>query len=398
MTSSRRYGWVIVVLGAVAMVGTFPGRTHGIALITESLIADLHVDRLDFAWINTVASLIGASFCLPFGWITDRFGLRFTLTFLMAATGATAWVLVRQSGGFVPLLILVTLQRGFGQSALSAASVTAVGKWHPVRAQMQMGLFAFLVGILFAAAFGVVGKVLETKGWRPAWTGVSAAVALVGAPLMLLFMREAPPAGVVAPGALPPAETGLAQALRTPAFWIFAGSSAIFMLASSGLGLFQEAIFAERGFSAKVYHDILSITFLLGLTAQLASGWFSQRWSLGILNAFSMFFYAGALLMIPFVTSLTTLWIASSLMGLSGGIITVVYFAFWSQAFGQGSLGRIQSAAQLITVVASALGPLIFESLHRHYGSYGPAMLGLAPVVLLFGVASWKVKFPGVAT
>jgi hypothetical protein len=49
----------------------------------------------------------------------------------------------------------------------------------------------------------------------------------------------------------------------------------------------------------------------------------------------------------------------------------------------------------MLTVLASAVGPLIFESLHRHYHSYAPALLGLAPVVLLFGIAGWKVRFPG---
>jgi hypothetical protein len=81
-------------------------------------------------------------------------------------------------------------------------------------------------------------------------------------------------------------------------------------------------------------------------------------------------------------------------MGLSGGIITVVFFAVWSQGFGQRQLGRIQAASQMLTVVASAVGPLIFEKVHRSYGSYAPALLGLAPVVLVFGIAGWKTRLP----
>lgn len=390
------YGWVIVVLGALAMVATFPGRTHGIALITESLIRDLKIERLDFAWINTAASLIGATFCIPFGWLLDRSGLRITLTVLLVATGATAWALVHTPATFAALMLVVTLQRGFGQSALSAASVTAVGQWYPTHAPRQMGVYAFLVGILFAVVFAVVGKSLESHSWREPWTLVSVAIIFGAAPLTLLLMKD-PPAAESTEQAASVEGLRLGKALKTPAFWVFAGSAAFFMLVSSGLGLFQQAIFAERGFSEKVYHDILSVTFLLGLIAQLGSGWFSSRWPVVKLNALSMFLYAAALIMIPFVSSLTTLWIASSLMGLSGGIITVVYFAFWGQAFGKGHLGRIQSAAQLINVVASALGPVLFESGHRYTGTYAPAMLGLAPVVFMFGLASWRLKMPRVA-
>ena len=35
------YGWVMLLLAAAAMVGTLPGRTQGLGLVTEPLIADL---------------------------------------------------------------------------------------------------------------------------------------------------------------------------------------------------------------------------------------------------------------------------------------------------------------------------------------------------------------------
>src|SRR5215510_3893052 len=35
------YGWSVLVVAALAMVGTLPGRTQGLGLITESLLRDL---------------------------------------------------------------------------------------------------------------------------------------------------------------------------------------------------------------------------------------------------------------------------------------------------------------------------------------------------------------------
>ncbi|MBL9212306.1 MAG: hypothetical protein JNL92_17735, partial [Opitutaceae bacterium] len=40
------YGWVMMTVAAVAMVGTLPGRTQGLGLITESLLRDLQIDRV----------------------------------------------------------------------------------------------------------------------------------------------------------------------------------------------------------------------------------------------------------------------------------------------------------------------------------------------------------------
>ena len=35
------YGWIVLLVAAAAMVGTLPGRTQGLGLITEPLLADL---------------------------------------------------------------------------------------------------------------------------------------------------------------------------------------------------------------------------------------------------------------------------------------------------------------------------------------------------------------------
>ena len=40
------YRWVILLLAAAAMVGTLPGRTQGLGLVTEPLIADLQLGRV----------------------------------------------------------------------------------------------------------------------------------------------------------------------------------------------------------------------------------------------------------------------------------------------------------------------------------------------------------------
>ena len=61
------YGWVVLGVAALAMVGTLPGRTQGLGLITEPLLRDLSIGRVAFAQINLVATLIGALFCIGIG-------------------------------------------------------------------------------------------------------------------------------------------------------------------------------------------------------------------------------------------------------------------------------------------------------------------------------------------
>ena len=83
------YGWVVLGVATLAMVGTLPGRTQGLGLITEPLMQDLRIDRVRFAEMNLIATLIGSIFCLGVGRMVDRFGTRSILTLVSLALGTT---------------------------------------------------------------------------------------------------------------------------------------------------------------------------------------------------------------------------------------------------------------------------------------------------------------------
>src|SRR5437764_12832753 len=85
----RLWCWVNVGVAAAAMVATLPGRTHGLGLVTKPLLDDLKLDSFPFAALNFWATLVGAAFCLPVGWVIDRFGVRATLGAVLLALGAT---------------------------------------------------------------------------------------------------------------------------------------------------------------------------------------------------------------------------------------------------------------------------------------------------------------------
>jgi MFS family permease len=396
-TGAIRLGWVNVVIGAVVMLATLPGRTQGLGLITEPLLADLRVDRIDYATINLWATLLGAAICLPIGRVFDRVGLRWTTAALTLVLALVVWRMSVLTGGLTTLFVLNLLTRAIGQSALSVASITAVGKSFGARVGMAMGVYSVLLSVFFAIAFIAIGASVQTGGWRWAWTQVALGLAFVVTPAVVLFMRE--PGTTTAPEALSQQSVSgltLAGALRTPAFWVFAGATSLFGLVSSGLGLFNEAILAERGFDQQTYHTFLAGSALIALVGQFGCGWMTLRWSMQRLLGVAMFLYALALVALPFIITAPQLWIFAALMGLSGGMITVMFFAIWRR-FGAAHLGRIQGAAQMLTVLASAIGPLLFAKCAAMTGSYAPVILILAPCVFLVGLAALRVKVPGEA-
>lgn len=402
LSNARRglyYGWANVAVAALAMVGTLPGRTQGLGLITEPLLTDLRMDRVAYASINLWATLIGSLFCLPCGRLVDRIGSRLVLTAVIAALALTV-LGMSASTGSLALAAAITLSRGFGQSALSVVSLALVGKWFGRGLNYAMGVYSVLVGIGFIAAFPSVGAAVLAFGWRAAWSGVGWVLLLVVAPAAWLIARNGPEDrglqfGADDPGAPPAlADLSLADALRSPAFWLFALSSSMFGLVYSGISLFNQSILEQRGFDASVYHQVLVISTMLGLAANFGGGWLASRWSIQRLMGIGMAVLSGALVALPLVRTYTHVVFYGAAMGISGGVVTVVFFSVWGQVYGRSHLGKIQGCAQMMTVFASAIGPLLLAHTLARTGSYDSIFYGLALIVAALGAGSWLTPLP----
>ena len=396
------YGWVTVFVAALAMVGTLPGRTQGLGLITEPLLADLQIDRVVFARLNLWATLIGALFALGVGRLIDRFGSRIVLTIVTLAL-ATVVLVMSGARSVLLLALLITLTRGLGQSALSVVSITMVGKWFVRRLNLAMAVYTVVLSIGFMLAFPLIGDMVIKSGWRQTWWTVGLVLMFGLAPLALLLVRNSPESSGLQPDvdvsqARLNDEAGfsftLSQALRTPGFWVFGISGAVYGLIASGIALFNESILAERGFDASTYHRSLVIVALTALAGNFLGGWLISRGRMNRLLAVAMILLAASLLALPHVSTQVHVAAYAVVMGLAGGFVIVIFFAFWSRAYGRAHLGKIQGAAQALTVVASAVGPLLIAECVARTGSYAAMFYFLTFVVLLLALSAWFVKVP----
>jgi MFS family permease len=396
------YGWVNVAIAAFAMVGTLPGRTQGLGLITERLISDLNIDRVFFARINLWATLIGALFALGIGRVIDKYGSRRILTVVTIGLGIVVIAMSRVDG-VIAIALLITLTRGLGQSALSVISITIVGQWFVRRLNLAMAIYTIVLSVGFMLAFPAVGAMVIASGWRAAWLAIGLTLLFVLAPLAWLLVRRRPEAcGLMPDGDLkleaPSAEvvTGktLWQALASPAFWVFGLASAVYGLIASGIALFNESILAQRGFDAGTYHRSLVIVALTALLGNFLGGWLTSKGRMNRLLALAMGMLAASLLALPHLNSQLHVVLYALVMGLAGGFVIVIFFSFWSRAFGRLHLGKIQGVAQALTVVASAVGPLLLAECVTRTGSYAAMFYVLAVVVAILGLCAWLVTVP----
>jgi MFS family permease len=388
------YGWVMVVIAALAMLATLPGRTHGLGMITERLLDDpaFGIDRVAYSDINLWATLLGGLFCLPCGWLIDRFGLRTTLTVTVAALAAVVLWMTKLSGS-TPLFVAILLTRGFGQSALSVISITMVGKWFRGRVSIPMGVYSFLMSIGFAAAFRAAAP-MKDADWRVLWTDIG--WALVGFLVIAALFTRDPQEDERRRDSVEPTGTGftLQQAMQTPAFWLFGLSISIIALIGSGISLFNESVLKQQGFSNEIYYQLSQAGFLIGLATQVPVGFAGYYLRLNWLQGVGLALLGACLMWLPSIHTEREVWIYAVGTGVSGGITTVLFFTVWSQAYGRKHLGQIQAVAQMLTVLFSALGPKLFAETFARTGSYTLIFQSLAMIVLGLAGISLFIRVP----
>jgi MFS family permease len=396
------YGWVVVVLAAVAMTATLPGRTHGLGLISKQLTEDptLGISELRFGMLNFWAVLIGAAMCLPVGWLIDRFGVRVIAAGVTAGLGLSV-LGMSQVTNVVFLFITLVFIRGLGQGSLSVVSMAMIGKWFTRRLPMAMGVFTVLLAFGFVGSNFAVGGPVQIMGWRPAWAGLGWTLLLIIAPLFALALRSTPEVIGLPVEKAEHVPTGdasldlpLLSALLSPAFWAFTLATGMFNFVWSAITLFNQSILEERHFKPETSLIVMGVLVVSGLPANLIAGWLATRWSMGRLLTIGMVALAASLLLFPFIHATWLVIIYATMMGVSGGIITVVFFSVYGHAFGRASLGSIQGTVQVLSVFASALGQFALPWCKQLTGSYSPLFFIAAPIALLLGAIVWVVPMP----
>lgn len=393
-----RDGWPILFVAAAAMVGTLPGRTQGLGLVTEPLLNDLGLDRVTYAQLNLWATIIGSAGALGIGRLIDRFGSRVVLTTVAVLLGVVV-SFMSQAASLAGLAVWVTLTRGLGQSALSVVSLAMVGRWFVRRIDTAMAVYSIVMSIGFMMAFPAVGALIQSRGWRGAWLIVGLALVAGLAPLAWFVLRGRSELGQAAPAAddaHPDEPEGYEwqEAVRFPAFWVFAVGAALYGLVASGIGLFNESILAERSFGPDVYYQSLVVTAMTALAGNFLGGWLARFVPLTSLLAASLVILVLGLVVLPHLAATWHVVLWASLMGLGGGLVMVLFFTVWPRVFGRRHLGRIQGIAQALTVLASAVGPLLLAVCVELTGSYAAMFRILAGVILLVAIGALSVRLP----
>lgn len=386
------YGWMIVALAALAMVATLPGRTVGLGLITESLISEFGMTRTEYAKFNMIATLLGTAGALIAGPLTDRFGIRVTLSGTLILLGCLVMTMSQWVTAATVMAFLI-LTRTVGQSALSTISVTSVGKWFTTRLAIAMGVFSVIVAIGFSVAIVGAQTQIAIVGWRKVWMTIGLSILILGLLCVALARR-----GESSHHASEELGNGtvltLREALLTPCFWVFAIGMALYGGLIASVSLFNESILQELGFGQETFRYAMAGLMSAGLLGNMIAAWSARRIGLPRVMAVSLAILTIVMLTYDRLQSDWQVITHAGIFGFCGGVFSVLFFTGFGQAFGHTHLGKIQGCAQALAVIASALGPWWLADVQQRLGSYFFAMTSVAPVFALVAICAWFTKIP----
>jgi MFS family permease len=403
------YGWVIWLLSTVGFLMSVPGQTMGMAVFTDPFIEafDLSRSQLSFAYL---CGTVGSALLLTHaGRLYDRAGARImvvgasVLLGLMIAFISVVDQIGAALAGLLGLaLSTVTLPliligyfgvRFTGQGVLTSASRNVLLLWFERRRGLVSGVRGVFVSLGFSIAPLVLAVMIDAAGWRGALWLMAAALTFGFATLSLIFLRNSPeeegllPDGAVDPASAEPSEIfrapnrSLAEARRSPSFWLYSAGLAIHALFGTAVTFHIVSIFAEAGrdrteaFAYFLPQAIVSTSVNL-LASTLVDHHRLKPFLLVMLGAFLV--GACGLMFLETRGGYALLVLG---FGAGGGLWGVISNVAFNRLFGILHLGEISGLNTSITVFASAIGPFLFSLGFDLTGSY-TSVEGLCAVAI----------------
>ena len=250
------YGWVMAALAGLALFRQRPAQSHTFSVFIGPLAGTSTSAATELP--SAMAWPLCTSFCLP----------------LVAEGAPTAWGRGAPAPGSAVLLACllfslvpggIWLALGFaalrfsGQGALMLTSANLVSQWFDRKRGFALSLMALGFSLSMAVHPTLAEWLIDLVGWRQAWVWLAISTWVVLAPAFLVLAFDRPEVLGLAPdGAAPVAAVAahaearsltLAEALRTPTFYIIAAGLFSGSMLVTSLHFFQVSIFEHQGLS-----------------------------------------------------------------------------------------------------------------------------------------------------
>jgi MFS family permease len=381
------HGWNIVAVCVLSQSVALALTLSCFSLFLKDWTREFSVPVSTLTIAVTIFSL-GCSLCTPFaGAAADKFPARWVF-----GPALVALVIFHLAIGFVgePWQILLLYSTILPVAISFSSTVPAqalVSRWFVKRVGTAMGVTSFGLAAAAVVFPPVIALLLPQLGWRMIFWIFGGVIAFICLPVILLVIRDRPTpeegAYYVGTGGRPAHSSTLTvrEVFRRRNFWVTVGVFVPIQCVVMGVQVNLAPIVASHGFSPTTAGLLISAGAIGGLFSKLVSGLLADRLGNRIpLVVVSLISATGAVVLAFLGDQLPMLYLAMILIGLSGGVWTLLASATAAE-FGPQGFGRAFGIIAAFTPLG-AVAPPIVARLQEASGSYAAGLAGLAVFVL----------------
>jgi predicted MFS family arabinose efflux permease len=190
----------------------------------------------------------------------------------------------------------------------------------------------------------------------------------------------------------------LAEARRTPIFWLFFAACTALSMITAGMVFHQTSLFQIHGVDGNLTVMAFQLQALFAIIGNLGIGYLLDHVPARRLLALLMLCLVGAIIQMLLLHTTLAVVIYSALMGLTAGSFRVLDATVWARYFGRLHLGSIRGATMIGTVGGTALGTYILGLGYDLTGNYDASLYLLLSLPIVIAIASFIVKRPPART
>jgi MFS family permease len=405
---ASRQSWLILG-GAFATFTISAGLMHSYAVFLLAFIETFGWSRAETSVAYSVSQLVAGGSSPLVGTLVDRLGPRRLLLI-----GGALLVLGLAGSAFVTQLWQIVALYGvvmtFGANCLGLVVFVPILSRYFVRHRgMAISIVQSANGFARALSAPLVQFLISGVGWRSTYLIQAVFMAALVLPLAAWFKRADPPrarareAGAAAPATSPSlAPSGgwtLAEAIRTPHFWLLFAVYLFTGLGSFFVSLHQLAFAVDRGFDKLYAASVLGMGAFLAIFGTIITGTLSDYIGREVSAIMAYGFSIVGVICALFITGPDQhllLWLHACLFGLTWGARGPAITAKTADLFPGAQLGAILGVITIGSGVGAALGSWGAGIIFDLSGSYELAFI-LSIIAYLFGVvAFWALRRPPV--
>lgn len=385
------YGWVVWAVGTLGLISAGPAAGFTVSMFYDHFIEDFDLSRTAISSLLGAGTFLGALGLTWIGKKIDRHGSR-----RVGTTVATAYTVVLISlsvviAGPIGLFIGFFLLKFMGHGAMTLVSNTAIAKWWQVRRGRVVSLSLVVVALYQTTYLRILHDLIETHGWRTTWIILGIAVGAITIPMWYFFMRNTPENyGLEADGDYDPNHDAirlvnpevvtdenwtLAEARRTPIFWVFMVGRMMSALLGSGLVIHQVSVFDLRGFDAVMVTNIFGMMALLRAGMMFGAGQYINRVKPGYVLALQASLMIVVMLMGMTMYNDLTLGIYTLAFAIVFSLGATFEGSVWANLYGRKYHGEIRGFVTTTLIIGTSLGPILYGFSYDVAGDYSPIFI-----------------------